>query len=180
MSEPRLQQDFSLYTGVALVSLLVVSFLFWLIYFQPVADAEVAWVSWLPQVNAALNFTSLCLVLCGLRAIKLGQKRAHGALMVSALVASALFLVSYVIYHTFATHTTFEGTGVLKVFYLLVLLSHIIMSVVLVPLLLTTVAFAIGRRFVQHRKLARWTYPIWLYVSATGVLVFVLLRGFGV
>ena len=160
-------------------SALVVAFLFWLIYFQPVSGEHAAWIGYLPQVNAALNFTSFCLVLCGLRAIFRKQWQTHAAFMLAAGAASALFLVSYLIYHYGATHTTFAGTGAIRTVYLVILISHIILSVVLVPMLIGTFSLALLKRYSVHRKIARWTYPVWLYVSITGVLVFVLLRGFG-
>lgn len=164
--------------ALLIVSALVLAFLFWLIYFKPVAETTYAWVGWLPQLNAALNFTSFCLVLGGIHAIYRGNKRRHVAFMVGALVASALFLLSYVAYHHFHGHSVFTGEGWIRPVYFFILISHIVLSVVLVPLLLITVAFAAWQRYDAHRKIARWTFPIWLYVSITGVMVFLILRGF--
>ncbi len=158
------------------VSALVVIFLFWLIYFKPVAETALPWVGYLPQVNAGLNFTSFCLVLAGLRAIGRRDRKRHGWLMASAVSVSGLFLVSYLIYHFQAGHTTYTGQGWVRPIYFFILVSHILLSVVLVPLLLGTVSLAAMRKFSHHRALARWTYPIWLYVSLTGVLVFLFLR----
>ncbi len=164
---------------IGLVSFLAVALLFWLIYFQPASTVKYAWVGYLPQLNAGLNFTSLCLALCGLWAISKKRFRLHGGFMIGAGVASLLFLVSYVIYHYLGEHTKFSGEGAIRYVYYAILISHIILSVVVVPLLLATFSLAIMRQFERHRKVAKWTYPVWLYVSVTGVLVFVFLRGFG-
>jgi putative membrane protein len=96
--------------------------------------------------------------------------------MIPAVVCSALFLVSYVIYHSYQGDTKFLGTGWIRPTYFFILISHIILSVVVVPMILSTLFFSATRRFQAHRKIARWTYPIWLYVSITGVTVYLFLR----
>ncbi|MGF1451036.1 MAG: DUF420 domain-containing protein [Opitutales bacterium] len=181
-SQPATSARFPLRTfwgTVLAISAAVVVFLFWLIYFQPVKDTPQPWVGYLPQLNAALNFTSFCLVLAGLRAIFQQRYKQHGILMTCAMAASGLFLVSYLIYHYNAGHSTFEGEGLVRGIYLFILITHIVLSVILVPMLLGTFSLAALRKFSIHRKIAKWTYPVWLYVSATGVAVFLMLRGLG-
>ena len=145
---------------------------------EPGADAP-GWASSLPVVNATLNsFTAICLI-AGYRAIRHGEVLRHRRWMSTALVFSALFLLSYVTYHHFHGDTPFTGEGPIRTAYFFVLVSHILTSMLALPLVLTTVYFAASARYEQHRRLARWTLPVWLYVSVTGVLVFWLLRTYG-
>jgi len=162
-------------TGILALSAVIVGFLFWLIYFAPsVGDA--ANVAFLPAVNAGLNATSAVLVALGILSVKRGKRDAHMRFMIGGTIASALFLVCYIIYHSVQGDTKFQGVGPIRMVYFFILISHILLSVAVVPMILSTLFFAITKRFEAHRKIARWTYPIWLYVSVTGVLVFALLR----
>lgn len=164
--------------AILAVSLLAVLFLFWLIYFQEAQLTEAAWINYLPYVNASLNGTSaLCLIL-GFRAIKQGNKQSHMRLMRLAFVASSLFLVSYIIYHHFHGDTRFLATGLIRPIYFFTLISHIGLSIVALPMVFTTFYFALTRQFERHKALAKWTYPIWLYVSITGVLIVAFLKLF--
>lgn len=166
---------------IALISLVlsVVAFLFlsWLIYIKAPASSEgMAWVSYLPTTNAIFNTMSTLCILAGIAAIRRGYKKAHAVAMASALAFSGLFLVSYVIYHHFQGDTLFTGTGLIRPIYFFVLISHIVLTAVALPMIFATVGFAITRKFDAHRKLAKWTYPLWLYVSVTGVLIYVMLN----
>lgn len=161
--------------AILAVSGAIVGFLFWLIYFAPTVEGA-ANVAFLPAVNACLNATSAVLVSLGVLAIKNGKRDAHMRFMISATIASGLFLVCYIIYHTFQGDTKFQGQGFIRPIYFFILISHIILSVAVVPMILSTLFFAIFKRFDMHRRIARFTYPVWLYVSVTGVLVFLLLR----
>ena len=129
----------------------------------------------LPVVNACLNATCATLLIVGRRRIRRGERLPHARLMVSAFVVSAVFLVSYLT-RVWATGTTrFVGAPALRATYLAVLVSHMILAIVMLPMILRTLYLALNKRFVEHRKIARWTYPIWVYVSVTGVLVYVML-----
>ena len=129
----------------------------------------------LPPVNATLNAIATVLIITGLIFIRRENKRMHIACMVSALVVSTAFLVCYTIYHRHAGHTTFTHGGLIKTIYLLILFTHIPLAALTVPLVLLTVIPAIRRRIDKHKRIARWTFPIWLYVSVTGVIIYFML-----
>jgi putative membrane protein len=165
--------------GVILaISLGVLAFLFWLIYFKPAAVTSPAFVNHLDKVNATLNGLSAVLICAGLMAVKARRYERHMKLMFAALGSSALFLVSYVVYHTFHGDTKFQGTGVVRPLYFAVLISHIMLSAVAVPLILSSFYLALAGRMAGHRRVSKFTFPIWLYVSVTGVLIFGMLRMF--
>ncbi len=131
----------------------------------------------LPLVNAILNGTAAVLLTFGYAAIRAKQVRLHKTLMLTALAVSAMFLASYLYYHFAVRHgkeTTYTGEWS-RVFYGL-LISHILLAIVTVPMALITARLALVGRFHRHKKLARWTLPIWLYVSVTGVIVYLFLR----
>ena len=164
----------------AISSILVIStgailFLFWIIYGVESSDDASAW-GFLPATNAFFNAVSAVALVTGIFHIRRGNKRAHGISMAMAFAASALFLVGYIIHHTLHGDTRFLTTGWLRPTYFFILITHIILSIVVLPMVLTTLFFAVTRRWSAHRTLARWTWPLWLYVSVTGVLVFVFLR----
>ncbi|HEY0173416.1 MAG TPA: DUF420 domain-containing protein [Pyrinomonadaceae bacterium] len=129
----------------------------------------------LPHLNAALNATSFLLLVAAFYQIRRGNVRAHRRLMLSALAVSALFLVSYVTYHAQHGSVRFQGQGAARTFYFVILVTHIILAAAIVPLVLVTVRRALRGDFAPHRRIARWTYPLWLYVSVTGVVVYVML-----
>ena len=161
------------------MSAAALAFLFWLIYFRGEAAAAPAWTAWLPEVNATLNATSAALLLSGIAAIRSGDRERHMKRMLAAFVVSSAFLVSYIIYHHFQGDTPFEGRGVVRPIYFFILISHIVVSVAALPLVLTTLYLAATKRFDRHRRVARYTAPMWLYVSVTGVLVYAFLKLFG-
>jgi len=163
------------FTSVGL-SGIVIAALIWLIYFKPAPGELSAATSVLPAVNAVLNATSACLLLAGYRAIRRGRQAVHQRFMLAAFVASTLFLVTYVVYHSLHGDTPFQGVGVIRRVYFFILISHILLTTVALPMILITFAFALTGKFAAHRKIARYTLPAWLYVSVTGVLIFVFLR----
>ena len=166
--------------GVILgVSVVAILFLVWLIYFKAPATAEVAWVANLSAVNAALNSLSTVFLLLGFREIKARNFAKHMRFMISAFVTSALFLVSYIVYHHFVGDTPFTGQGFIRPVYFFILITHIVLSIFVVPLVLSSFLFAFSGKFSTHRKVSKWTFPIWLYVSVTGVMVFFMLKIFG-
>lgn len=160
----------------AVLSAVALSGLGWLLLLHRGANGELD-VSFMPAVNAALNATSAACLTAGWLAIRAKRQRVHKFLMVSAFAASALFLVGYLAYHYVHGDTRYQGTGTLRTVYLLVLASHVLLSMAVLPLVLTTFFFAIKGTFARHRRIARITLPIWLYVSVTGVVVFFMLRG---
>jgi putative membrane protein len=129
----------------------------------------------LPAWNAALNATSGALLVLGYRAIRAGQRERHRRLMISAVVVSAVFLASYLTrVALFGTHR-FPGEGPLRWAYLAILASHTVLAAAVAPMALRTLFLGTRERLAEHRRLARWTFPIWTYVSVTGVLVYLLL-----
>lgn len=128
----------------------------------------------LPALNACLNGTSTLLLVAGFFFIKRKNERAHRNCMVAALVTSTLFLVSYLYYHYHAGSTKFPENW-FRPYYLLILLTHTVLAVVIVPLIIAAVIQAIRRRFESHKKITRWAWPLWMYVSVTGVVIYLLL-----
>lgn len=129
----------------------------------------------LPTVNATLNSIAAILICCGFLAVKTGRLKLHKGLMLAAVTTSALFLVSYVTYHFGNLHTVFQGEGAVRAIYYAMLISHIFLAVAVVPLVLLTVYRALRGELERHRRIARWTLPIWLYVSVTGVVIYFML-----
>ena len=125
-------------------------------------------------LNATLNATSAILLAVGYAAIRAGKREAHKRFMISAFLVSCTFLVSYLVYHYRVGHVVFKGQGWIRPVYFALLISHTILAVVIVPLILITLRRAWLERFDKHRLIARWTLPLWLYVSITGVIVYVM------
>ena len=151
-----------------------VGFLVWLIYFHEGASG--GGDSRLPAFNALFNSISALLLVAGLRAIKSGKRALHKQLMLSALVFSTLFLVNYIYYHYSQGDTPFQGQGAIRPVYFFLLISHIVLSIVALPMILTSVYLALSGRFALHKRVSRWTWAGWMYVSVTGVLVYLMLH----
>lgn len=126
-------------------------------------------------LNACLNGTSAILLACGYAAIRRGNMRVHKAFMIAAFSVSTAFLVSYLVYHYRVGHVPFEGQGWIRPVYFALLISHTILAAVIVPMILVTLRRAWIEKFDRHRVIARWTLPLWFYVSVTGVIVYLLL-----
>ena len=133
----------------------------------------------LPTLNAGLNATSAALLVLGWFLIRAGRRDAHRRVMTAALACSALFLVSYLAYHAQVGSVRFTGTGAVRTVYLAILLTHTVLAAAVAPLAVTAFVLARKGRFETHRKIARWTLPLWLYVSVTGVMVYWLLYRIG-
>ena len=129
----------------------------------------------LPTVNATLNAIAAVLLICGFVMIKRGRIQTHRRFMLAAFATSALFLVSYVVYHANVGSKPFEGQGAIRWVYFAILLSHVVLAAIILPMALITLTHALRGRFDRHVPIARWTLPIWLYVSVTGVVVYALL-----
>jgi uncharacterized membrane protein YozB (DUF420 family) len=129
----------------------------------------------LPTLNAMLNATSALLLLAGFACIRAKRIAAHAACMIGAFIVSTAFLISYLTYHAQVGSVRFLGTGWIRPVYFAILLTHTILAIVIVPLILRTLWLAARRRFRAHRAIARWTFPLWLYVSVSGVVVYWML-----
>ena len=132
----------------------------------------------LAPLNAVLNGTATILLIAGFIFIKRRRVAAHRACMIAALIVSAMFLTSYLIYHYHVGEVRFGGIGWVRPVYFAILIPHIMLAGLIVPLALITVYFALRGRFATHRKVARWTWPLWIYVSITGVIIYLMLYQF--
>jgi uncharacterized membrane protein YozB (DUF420 family) len=135
-------------------------------------------LSLLPTINAFLNGVTGILLLIGYFYIRRGNRSIHKKVMVTAFSTSILFLISYLYYHAHVGSIPFKGTGIARPVYFTILVSHSILAAVIVPMAIVTLSRGLSSRFDKHKKLARWTLPIWLYVSVTGVAVYVMLYHF--
>jgi putative membrane protein len=131
--------------------------------------------SFLPPIYATINGLTAVFLIAGFIAIKNGRRILHERLMKACIFLSASFLVMYVIYHLTSESTKFGGEGAIRYIYLIILLTHILLSVCVIPFVLFTFVRALSGNFERHRKLARWTFPIWLYVAVTGVIVYLMI-----
>ncbi len=163
----------------ALLSSAALAFLAYILILREAAPTGGADLRFLPAVNAALNGTSAALLAAGWFAIRARNVRLHRALMVAAFVASALFLVCYLVYHWVHGDTRYAGEGLLRPLYFVILVSHIVLSIAVVPGALTAFYLAWRRQFRRHARVTRILLPIWLYVSVTGVVIFAMLRAAG-
>ena len=161
------------------VSVATLAFLVGILYGHGRTTRLPTWVSWLPALNAFLNATSASFLVLAYRAIRRRDIVTHARRVLVALGASALFLVSYVVYHSVHGDTRFGGQGLVRPLYFFVLITHVALAAVALPIVLSTLFLSLSGRFSRHRSLARYTFPIWLYVSVTGVLVFAMLRIWG-
>jgi putative membrane protein len=167
-------------TRPAIVAILAISaaataFLFWLIYIHPAAASSDQY-AFLPALDAVFNGLAATSLLIGYTFIRAGKIRPHRASMITAFVFSSLFLVSYSLHHYLHGDVFYPAHAAFRRFYLCLLTSHIVLATIALPLVLVTFFFSLSGRIPQHRKVARWTFPIWLYVSITGVLTWVMLR----
>nr|WP_293834150.1 DUF420 domain-containing protein [uncultured Arsenicibacter sp.] len=135
-----------------------------------------AWTTWLPHVNGVINSLTSVLLILGLIFIRQRKVEAHRKTMLAAFTLGSVFLVSYVLYHLSNESTPFGGEGAIRPVYYFLLISHIVLSVVVVWFVLKAVYFATSGQYERHRKVVRWAYPIWLYVSTTGVIVYLLIK----
>lgn len=168
-------------TRAAVLVILAISaaaslFLFWLIYKHPAADVSSTKLPFLPALNAVLNGLSATALLVGYTFIRARKIAAHRASMITAFIFSTLFLLSYILHHYLHGDVRYPHGTAFRSVYLVLLTSHIVLAVIALPLILVTFFFSLSGRIPQHRKVARWTFPIWLYVSVTGVITFVMLR----
>ncbi len=157
------------------ISVAATAFLFWLIYIHPAAATSQEY-AFLPALNAILNGLAATSLLIGYTFIRSKNVRAHRAAMLTAFGFSTLFLISYILHHALHGDVRYPAHAPLRSIYLPLLASHIILATFALPMVLATFFFSLSGRIPQHRKIARWTFPIWLYVSITGVITYAMLR----
>ena len=160
---------------IAVLSIAIPVVVAYLFYGPKSGDPSPIDVSGLPKLHATLNSLTAVALIFGFYFIRQRRLTAHRNAMLTAFVLSSLFLISYVTYHYFGEKTSYGGEGVLKYIYFFILITHIVLAAVIVPLVLLSVFFALTEQFEKHRKIARWTFPIWLYVAVTGVVVYFMI-----
>jgi putative membrane protein len=164
--------------AVLAVSAVASLFLFWLVYFHAPADVQGTHLAFLPALNSLLNALAAVALVFGFGFIRAQNVAAHRASMFVAFIFSALFLVSYITNYTLHGEMHFLGQGIAHDIYYPLLISHITLAVVCLPMILITFFLSLTGRFPTHKKLARWTFPIWLYVAVTGVIVYLMLAAY--
>jgi putative membrane protein len=164
--------------AIGLVSALALGFLLYLLYGRGPVAGDSGRLSFLPALNAACNAVTTLLIARGILLIRRGHRDRHKQSMLGAFAASTLFLIGYILYHAVHGDTRFTGQGWIRPVYFSVLVSHVLLSAVALPLVLTAFYLSLTDRLERHKKLARITYPIWLYVSVTGVAIFFILKTF--
>lgn len=163
---------------ILIISSVAFGFLIWLIYYKGGSDYSSSLINSLPALNALLNSGSTVFLLFGYQAIRRRNFSRHMKFNLTAFVTSTFFLISYVIYHNFSGSTHFPGEGFVKYFYFAILISHIILSALVVPMILTSFYLAFSGKLKLHRRISKVTLPVWLYVSVTGVVIFFMLRAY--
>jgi putative membrane protein len=169
----------SIIAAIIGVSVVASLFLSWLVYYHQPVDVAGTHLRFLPALNAAFNALCTVFLLIGFRHIRSRNITAHRNSMFAAFIVSSLFLVSYIVNHAMHGDMKFPGHGAARFVYLwILLLPHILGAVIALPLILITFFLSLTGRFPAHRKLARWTFPIWLYVSVSGVIVYAMLSAY--
>ncbi|MEO6168882.1 MAG: DUF420 domain-containing protein [Chitinophagales bacterium] len=161
--------------AIGIVSITIPLIVLLLFYIKP-PDVKVGFdLRILPALNASLNFSTAVLLLTGFYFIKNKNIRSHRLCMITAFCFSALFLIFYVIYHALTEPALYGGQGMIRNIYFFILITHIVLAAAILPLILITLVRGLQAKFDRHRKIARWTFPLWLYVAVTGVVVYLML-----
>lgn len=159
-----------------IISLLIPMIVVVLIFLPKGASTDIKpWILTLPFYNAIINSMTALLLLLGLYFVKNGNVSGHKLSMVSAFLLGCLFLIFYVLYHSNAQSVKFGGEGIIRYVYFTLLISHILMAFIVVPLVLSAVYFAISQKIENHKKIVKYTFPVWLYVSISGVIVYLMI-----
>lgn len=175
--QPTLNSEKKSIKIIIVLSVGIFTFLVWWLYAKETAQSSnQELLELLPYINSFINALTSIFLLLGLKAIRSGNKDLHKKIMLGAGCLSATFLICYLIYHHYHGDTKFIGTGVIRYSYFAILISHILLSMVQVPLILLTFYLAFKQKWELHKKVAKITFPIWLYVSVTGVIVFIYLK----
>lgn len=165
-----------LITSVSVIVFLVVLILqSHVITVFPAGSEVPGWVFFLPKLNAIINGTCSVLLLVSLYQIKGGNIQTHKILNITTFILSSLFLVSYIIFHATGIRTSYGGEGIVKYIYYFILITHIILAAVVLPVVLLSFYSGLKMNVPRHRKLVRWSFPIWLYVTITGVIVYLMI-----
>jgi putative membrane protein len=162
------------FAGVMTLSLVVLGLVI-LLNSLPQREGIPSFVAWLPRLNALLNATCTVLLVWSWRMIKARRIETHKKLNITAFVLSSLFLLSYVLFHSFGIETRFPDTNPLRPLYLVILISHIVLAAIVLPMVLLSFYYALSGQIATHRRLTSWSMPIWLYVTTTGVLVYLMI-----
>jgi len=169
---PRNSTPYTIIGALSVAIPLVVAFL---LFGGKATKIEGLNVSFLPHLNAVLNAATFCCLVAGGVAIRSKNIALHRVLMMAAFVLSSIFLVSYVTYHNNADSAKYGGEGFMKITYYTILITHILLSMVVVPLVLFAIYFAWSGQIAKHKKIVKWTYPVWLYVASSGVAVYLMI-----
>ena len=162
--------------AIIMITIVLISAIVILLRLPGIKDFDAFDVTILPMINAVFNVFSFIFLSAALIAILKRNVKVHRRFIYAALVATSLFLINYVAFHFIASSTSFGGEGLIAVLYYFILITHIILAMAIIPLALTSITSAWNREYERHKKISRWTMPIWLYVSFTGVLVYLLIR----
>lgn len=162
--------------AIIIITVVLISAIVILLRLPGIKDFDAFDITILPMMNAIFNIFSFLFLIGALTAILKGNVKVHRRFIYSALVTTSLFLITYVVFHFIAASTSFGGEGIIALLYYFILITHIILAMTIIPLALTSVTSAWNREFERHKKISRWTMPIWLYVSFTGVIVYLLIR----
>ena len=172
----KLRSDNSVVLSLILISIFTFLGLLWLIYFQKPLASDSAFLVKLPSFNALMNGLSATCIVAGVLAIKKQDTLIHKRCMLMAFLFSTFFLTGYVLHHLFNGDTVFMGEGWIRLVYFFVLISHVILTFFALPLVLVTFFMALTNRIRIHKKMVKLTFPIWLYISVTGVMIYFLLK----
>lgn len=162
--------------AIIILTIVLISAIVILLRLPGIKDFDAFDITILPMMNAIFNILSFLFLIGALTAILKGNVKVHRRFIYAALITTSLFLVTYVAFHFIASSTSFGGEGFIALFYYFILITHITLAMAIIPLALTSVTSAWNREFERHKKISRWTMPIWLYVSLTGVLVYLLIK----
>lgn len=174
MKENNLDQKFSKFIVVVSILIPVVVAILFNVKLKDLG-VEVEPLSFLPPIYATTNGITAIVLIAAVIAIKKGNRKLHERLMTTAIALSVAFLVMYVAYHMTSDSTKFGGEGAIRTVYFLILITHIFLSIVIIPLVLITYVRALANKFDKHKKIAKITFPIWLYVAVTGVIVYLMI-----
>lgn len=161
---------------IIIISILIPVLVGYLIYRPPLTGAQKSWVLLLPHINAVINAATSCLLIAGLYFIRNKWIDHHRVCMLTSFFLGCLFLIGYIIYHSSVPSTSFGGEGFIRIIYYFLLLTHILLAIVVVPFVLMALYYALKNDISRHKRIVKIAYPVWLYVSITGVLVYLLIR----
>jgi len=174
MEDHSLEQKFSKFIIIVSILIPVVVALLFSVKLKDFGF-KVEPLSFLPPIYAAINGITAVVLVAGVLAIKNGKRQLHKQLMTTAILLSVVFLVMYVAYHMTTDSTKFGGDGMIRIVYFIILITHILLSIAVIPLVMITYVRALAEKFDKHKKIAKITFPIWLYVAVTGVVVYLMI-----